>query len=44
MTFGALGLTLVLIASAVQGMMWLAGYVGGNAFPSPLNEKEKSWR
>lgn len=41
MTFGALGLTLVLIASAVQGMMWLAGYVGGNAFPSPLNEKDE---
>ncbi len=41
MTFGALGITLVLIASAVQGMVWLAGYIGGNAFPNPLAEPEE---
>jgi RNA polymerase sporulation-specific sigma factor len=41
MTFGALGLTLVLIASAVQGMVWLVGYIGGNAFPNPLTEDDE---
>lgn len=41
MTLGALGLTLVVIASAVQGMVWLAGYIGGNAFPTPLSEQDE---
>ncbi len=41
MIFGALGLSLVLIASALQGMVWLAGYIGGNAFPNPLSEPEE---
>jgi RNA polymerase sporulation-specific sigma factor len=41
LTFGALGVTLVLVASAIQGMVWLAGYIGGNAFPNPLNEQQE---
>lgn len=41
MTFGALGLTLVLVVSALQGMVWLAGYIGGNAFPNPLSEQDE---
>lgn len=39
--FGALGITLLVVASAVQGILWLAGYVGGNAFPNPLSEAEE---
>lgn len=38
---GALGITLLAMASAVQGIIWLAGYIGGNAFPNPLSEAEE---
>ncbi|CAB1128944.1 RNA polymerase sigma-28 factor [Candidatus Hydrogenisulfobacillus filiaventi] len=36
-------LTLVASAAAalLQGLVWLAGYVGGNAFPHPLSEAEE---
>ena len=33
---------MVLIAMvAAQGAIWLAGYIGGNAFPQPLSETEE---
>lgn len=35
------GALLLLIASAVRGAVWLAGYIGGNAFPQPLNDSEE---
>ena len=41
MGLGSLGIILVLLASAVQGMLWLTGYIGGNAFPNPLSEQEE---
>lgn len=41
MGLGSLGIVLVLLASAVQGMVWLTGYIGGNAFPNPLSEQDE---
>ncbi len=41
MGLGSLGIILVLFASAVQGMVWLTGYIGGNAFPNPLSEQDE---
>lgn len=28
-----------MVAAAVRGAVWLAGYIGGNAFPQPLSEE-----
>lgn len=35
---GSIGALLLVVAAAVQGAVWLAGYIGGNAFPQPLTE------
>lgn len=37
----SLGLWLLALAGGVQGALWLAGYIGGNAFPQPLNDSEE---
>jgi RNA polymerase sporulation-specific sigma factor len=36
-----LGLLVIAAAAAVQGAIWLSGYIGGNAFPHPLTEVEE---
>ncbi len=36
-----LGLLALAAAAAVQGAIWLSGYIGGNAFPQPLTETEE---
>ncbi len=38
---GSIGALLLVVAAAVQGAVWLAGYIGGNAFPQPLTEEEE---
>ncbi len=38
---GSIGALLLVVAVAVQGAVWLAGYIGGNAFPQPLTEEEE---
>ncbi|AEW05080.1 RNA polymerase, sigma 28 subunit, FliA/WhiG subfamily [Sulfobacillus acidophilus DSM 10332] len=37
---GTVSLLLVTLG-LVQGAVWLAGYIGGNAFPQPLSEAEE---
>ncbi|MDA8193928.1 MAG: sigma-70 family RNA polymerase sigma factor [Thermaerobacter sp.] len=37
----SLGVWLVVVAAAVRGAIWLAGYIGGSAFPPPLAESEE---
>lgn len=39
---GSLGIWLVVVAAMVRGAIWLAGYIGGNAFPPPLTEEEEA--
>jgi RNA polymerase sporulation-specific sigma factor len=34
-------LWLLALAGGVQGLLWLAGYIGGNAFPQPLSDHEE---
>lgn len=36
-----LGLLALIAAAAVQGAIWLSGYIGGNAFPQPLTDVEE---
>ncbi len=36
-----LGLLALIAAAAVQGAIWLSGYIGGNAFPQPLTDAEE---
>ncbi|PSR33762.1 MAG: RNA polymerase subunit sigma-70, partial [Sulfobacillus thermosulfidooxidans] len=36
-----LGLLALIAAAAVQGAIWLSGYIGGNAFPQPLSDLEE---
>ena len=38
---GSIGALMLLVAAAVRGAVWLAGYIGGNAFPQPLTENEE---
>ncbi len=38
---GSIGALLLLVAATVRGAVWLAGYIGGNAFPQPLTEEEE---
>lgn len=38
---GSIGALLLVVAAAVRGAVWLAGYIGGNAFPQPLTEDEE---
>lgn len=37
----SLGLWLLAAAGGVQGLLWLVGYIGGNAFPHPLSDQEE---
>ena len=37
----SIGLMVLIAAAAAQGAIWLAGYIGGNAFPQPLSEVEE---
>lgn len=32
----------LLLAGLIQGALWLAGYLGGNAFPQPLSPEEEA--
>lgn len=36
-----LGIVFAVMMAALQGGLWLAGYIGGNAFPQPLSEEEE---
>ncbi len=36
-----IGLMVLIAVAAAQGAIWLAGYIGGNAFPQPLSEVEE---
>lgn len=38
---GGIGALVLMVAAAVRGAVWLAGYIGGNAFPQPLSEEEE---
>lgn len=38
---GSIGALILVVAAAVRGAVWLAGYIGGNAFPQPLSEEEE---
>lgn len=38
---GSIGLLVVVVLASVRGAIWLAGYIGGNAFPQPLSEVEE---
>ena len=38
---GGIGALLLVGLAALRGAMWLAGYIGGNAFPQPLGEDEE---
>ncbi len=38
---GSIGAFILVVAAAVRGAVWLAGYIGGNAFPQPLTEEEE---
>ncbi len=37
----SLGIWLLAAAGALQGVLWLTGYIGGNAFPQPLSDVEE---
>ncbi len=37
----SLGLWLLALAGGVQGLLWVAGYIGGNAFPQPLSDQQE---
>jgi RNA polymerase sporulation-specific sigma factor len=38
---GSIGALILAAAALVRGAVWLAGYIGGNAFPQPLTEDEE---
>lgn len=38
---GSIGALILVMVAAVRGAVWLAGYIGGNAFPQPLTEDEE---
>ncbi|PSR24125.1 MAG: RNA polymerase sporulation sigma factor SigK [Sulfobacillus acidophilus] len=38
---GSIGALVLVVAAAVRGAIFLAGYIGGNAFPQPLSEEEE---
>lgn len=38
---GSIGGLLLVVIAAVRGAVWLAGYIGGNAFPQPLTEDQE---
>lgn len=37
----SIGVLIAVLLAGVRGAMWLAGYIGGNAFPQPLSEEEE---
>lgn len=39
--FGSIGALILIVAAALRGAVWLAGYIGGNAFPQPLSDEEE---
>ncbi len=38
---GSIGALILVVLATVRGAVWLAGYIGGNAFPQPLSEEEE---
>lgn len=38
---GSMGVWLAVVAVAVRGAIWLAGYIGGNAFPPQLSPEDE---
>ncbi|NMP21184.1 RNA polymerase sporulation sigma factor SigK [Sulfobacillus sp. DSM 109850] len=38
---GSIGALILVVVAAIRGAVWLAGYIGGNAFPQPLSEDEE---
>ncbi len=38
---GSIGALVLVVMAALRGAVWLAGYIGGNAFPQPLSEDEE---
>ena len=38
---GSIGALVLIVLAAVRGAVWLAGYIGGNAFPQPLTDEEE---
>ena len=39
--WSSIGALVLMVAAAVRAAVWLAGYIGGNAFPQPLTEEEE---
>ncbi|MCY0877741.1 MAG: RNA polymerase sporulation sigma factor SigK [Firmicutes bacterium] len=39
--WSSIGALILAAAALVRGAIWLAGYIGGNAFPQPLTEDEE---